>query len=253
MEVYEQQPLEGGFNSNYFILDTNNTISLRRVPVSNIDLLENIIFEFRYIGFTGDGGRIGRRSLEEQVDFSVKAQKAGLKVLPARINDDNMIMPFINDLRTMDVFLQDKETDELSKVIAIFKVIEDMKRAHNLGFVYGDRWSGNIAILHSGDPLHLDFDIELSGPFAREVDMAQLLYHILWADKEEVTQSFIKGLLFSGLNDYDFSKLTKYLKGFASFFEKTHVGDMEESLGRLLDSVFVARSTKNIGAIILSK
>lgn len=216
-------PLVGEFNTNYFVED-NSGLALLRVPKENRDLFENIIDEYRVIGFTGDGGRVSRRSVEEQFEFGRKAAESGLLVLPPiSLEGKTVKYPFLEDAKTLDVYFQQHgiDPDEV-----VFQIVRDLKKAHLKGFVYGDRWAGNML----GDPkygfVHIDFDLEISGPNARELDVAQVAYHTLWAGKERVLP-ILASLLGKERNWFNNDIIKKYIGGLARHLRNTKVGGME--------------------------
>lgn len=234
----DRDPLIGEFNTNYF-LQHGDDLALLRVPKRNPDLLENIIHEYRAIGFTGQGGRVKRRSGAEQYEFGWKAAQAGLLVLPPlALNGENVEYPFLTEAQTLDVYFNSHQSD-LNGIV--FQLVRDLKRTHSKGFVYGDRWSGNMLVDPKFGLVHIDFDLEISGPTVRELDVAQVIYHTLWAGKEQVLP--ILANLF-GKEDrwFDNDIVTKYLRGLAKYFNKTKVGGLENMIEDFIETMQAVKS-----------
>ena len=238
LQEIDRAPLAGEFNTNYFFQQRDNFVLLR-VPKSNPDLFENIVHEYRTIGFTGQGGRVERRSAEGQYEFSRKAAQAGLFVLPPLgLNGKNVEYPYLTNAQTLDVYL-DSQQSRSSRII--FQLVHDLKRAHSKGFVYGDRWSGNMLVDPKYGLVHIDFDLEISGPTARELDVAQVIYHTLWAGKEQVLP-ILTNLFGKEDKWFDNVIVIKYLRGLAKYFNKTKVGGLEHITENFIE---IMRAVKN--------
>ena len=112
---------------------------------------------------------------------------------------------------------------------AIRPVLHDITRAHapNRGLVYGDRWLKNVVVDRRGGVHHVDFDIEISGPFAREYEVAQHFYSLV----RDVQN---KGMLLAALSacgirermrHHDRSVLVGFLESYGSWFGHKHPDD----------------------------
>ena len=230
-------PLVGELNTNYFI-NYGGMNALFRVPKRNPDILENIKHEYRTIGFTGNGGRVESRSGAEQFEFSRKAAESGLLVLPPlALEGDKVVYPFLQNAQTLDVYFH---TDNGDPNLIIFQLIQDLRRAHSKGFIYGDRWSGNMLVDPQFGLVHIDFDLKISGPFARELDVAQVAYHALWAGKRQVLP-VLATFLGKERNWFDNDIMMKYLRGLARYFDKTKVGGLEGTAEELIETMQAVR------------
>lgn len=231
----QQPPLEGSFNTNYFV-KRHGADGLRRIRKTNKDLFNNITSEYQYVGFTGLGGRVRRRSIEEQYNFAKSASLAGLAVLPPLSLDRlGVVFPFFQGTRTLDQFFLDQDSNHNGIIVSI---ISDLKRAHSKKFIYGDRWAGNILVDKDDHLLHIDFDLELYGSNTRELEVAQVAYHLLWVGGSEIIPILTQLLVLEQRDGwFDFGIFSRFIKGFASFLNNTKVGKREEEVITLLNSM----------------
>lgn len=73
-----------------------------------------------------------------------------------------------------------------------------MHRAHAQDIVYGDRWGPNEIITEDGDLLRIDLDFQLLGPYAREFELAQTVYHTVYfshVEKRKLVIAILQSLL----------------------------------------------------------
>lgn len=221
----DRPPIIGEFNTNYFVND-NGRDMLLRVPRKNLDLFQNIIHEYRTIGFTGSGGRVVRRSVGEQFEFSRKAAESGLLVLPPlALDGETIIYPYLHSAQTLDQYFHSIGSNVNA---VVFQIVQDLKNAHFKGYIYGDRWSGNMLIDPRFGLIHIDFDLSISGPFARELDVAQVIYHTLWSNNRQVLP-ILATLLTKEQRWFDSNIVIRYLRGLARYFSHTKVGGLEET------------------------
>lgn len=141
------------------------------------EVMENLHEEYSFNGFLKKDGAYRLRSPREQLQFVAQARKAHLRVVPfVGVKDGDLVMPFIagNDMKTH----LNAVKNERSLLRAMRPVINDITAAHapSRKMIYGDRWLKNILIGRSGAIHHVDFDIEISGPHAREYELAQFFY-----------------------------------------------------------------------------
>lgn len=233
MQLLEIQtpPIIGEFNTNYFVR-IGEQPCLMRIPKRNEDLFQNILDEYRAIGFTGIGGRVRRRSPQEQYVHGRKAAMDGLRVVPPLSFEHGMIIyPYLEGAQRLDHYLKD-HGDKSGLVMQ--ELVTDLRRAHRLGYVYGDRWSGNILVDQRYGMLHVDFDLEISGPYAPELDVAQVVYHSLWAGREK-TFPYLLTLLSRNDHWFDQRVFLHFLGGLSRYFEKTHVGGIERETGVFIE------------------
>lgn len=243
MRELDRAPLEGGLNTNPFYL-VDGVVALARVSKQNKDLMENIDYEYRTLGFMSDGGRVRRRSADEQRRFSHDAAMNGLMVLPPIDSRDKVVtFPFLDHAQPLNDFFNDGAIDESRKDIITYQIFEDLKKAHKKDFVYGDRWAGNMLVHPKLGLVHIDFDLELSGPSARELEVAQVLYHVLWS-RGDRTNNLLKNFTAHHLDWCDPDKVQKYLKGFSHFLKDTHVGGIDETVNEFITTVDMQRRIK---------
>lgn len=182
----ENAPLEGSLNTNVFVTDQCGNVFLKRYPRENPLVMDFIEHEQYFLGFTNHGGKFRRRTPEEQAHFSSQAAQRGLRVLPPVYRDEKGFnyYSFLSGVQTLDTYLPNATEDECNTIA--FQLFEDLQHAHNEGFIYGDRWSENILIMPGYGVLHIDFDLEVYGPAARELEVAQVAFYTLSGGKDKV-------------------------------------------------------------------
>lgn len=237
----DRNPLVGELNTNYFVAGDLGD-ALMRVPRKNKDILENLVYEYRYIGFTGSGGRLRRRTPHEQFKFSSRAATNGLLVLPPlSIRNNNIYYSFLSRAQTLDQFFKSNDKDKNQILVYL---ITDLRKAHSLGFIYGDRWAGNMLVDPQFGLIHIDFDIEISGPFSKELDIAQVAYHTLWSGGEIVTPLMARFLAQNQPKWFDADMMTRFMRGLAVFLDKTKVGNMENGVASFIDIFYSSLKNK---------
>lgn len=242
LKEVDKGPLCGGFNTNYFFKGEPGQVLLR-VPRTNPDLLKSIEYEYRTIGFTRGGGRVRRRNPHEQYYFSQKAALEGLMVLPPiEHNRNTVVYPFLPAAQTLDAYLK---THKEKMGTVVFSIIDDLYIAHEKGFVYGDRWAGNILVDPQLGIFNIDFDLEISGDYARELDVAQVAYHTLWSGKEEALP-FLATCLGSQRGWFRFGVVSNFVRGLSHFLRETRVGGIEGLAEDFISATEAIRQNKKI-------
>lgn len=233
-EIEDRLPIKGKLNDLAFVVDDANHMAVERRAKENPELFESLSHEYRSIGFTELGGTLRRRSLTEQFNFTRETANAGLCVLsPIEIVDDKLYYPFLSDARTLDVYLP---ASEKSTHAIVDQLIRDLHSAHKKRWVYGDRWSKNILIDPIKGVVHIDFDVEINGPFAKEFEIAQVIYYTLSAGKDSVIPILIQAL--SSYNDWFNLKIVeRFVRGHAVFFDKTPYGGIRTQTQNLIEQL----------------
>lgn len=90
--------------------------------------------------------------------------------------------------------------------------------------------------------VHIDFDLEIFGPTAMELDVAQVAYHTLWAGREQVLPN-LANILGKEKDWFYNDNVTKYLRRLARYFSKTKVGGLEDETEKLIETIRVVKST----------
>lgn len=233
-------PLVGEFNTNIFVF-TNGIAALMRIPKRNESMLDSLFCEYRAIGFISDGGRVKRRTPEEQYTFSRQAAVEGLRVLPPLSFDGKTIQyPLLPHAQTLDVFMRHAVESDKSRII--HQLVDDLHLAHAKGRVYGDRWAGNMLVDPMFGLLHVDFDIELLGDHAHELEVAQASYHTLWSGGPSVVPVLIQALSLHRDGWFALPRTTGYLRGFARYLHQTKVGGKEDEVEMLIDALQAKQS-----------
>lgn len=184
----DKPPLGGGLNQNHFVSRTAGQVALLRS--GHIDRSEPMDVLHTYYGGVGfttrDGGRVALRTAREQHDFMAQAALLGLAVLPPlTLEGNSLILPFLNGAQTLDEYLKREKGDPYALLPAIYA---DARNAHRHGFIYGDRSRFNI-LVQGHDFVHIDFDVAISGPTAREYEIAELSTHFHLSGGESVAST----------------------------------------------------------------
>ncbi|MDP2649482.1 MAG: hypothetical protein Q8P10_01420 [bacterium] len=225
------QRLMGGLNNNYILADPEGRFYVWRVPKRRIKIFGEIEEELRQTGFLDSGGIYGFRKPMEQVQFMEETSRLGLKNhAPLYTDGHGILLPYIEGI-LLDQYLS------RGNMNATFQVLENLSLAHSMGVVYGDRWVKNTIVTEREDVVEIDFDMKLGGKYAKEFEMAQILYHLLHfsSDRRNVL-NFLKGYLKSKKlsESYDVSALCLFLFGYMKYFEgkeyEEKIGGREEIL-----------------------
>jgi len=232
---------EGALNVN--ILRPGPTIHglprriLHRFPKENIGILKSIAHEYHKIGFTQVGGRFRRRSQSDQVCFTKRCAEIGLNVLPPLADDGGHVENlFLENAETMDIFLSHASDEETA--IFTHNMYMDLYKAHKAGVVYGDRWSENILITPQKNLINIDFDIEISGPYAKEFEAAQVAYYILAGAKSKVVPQLAK-LLSVPYANLDVRYIETFLRGHAKHFDSNKkYGNLNKEVNALVELMY---------------
>jgi hypothetical protein len=227
-----EPPILGALNEHIFVTNDNKNRVLMRSPIKNLDLMRSIGYEYSYMGFFEKGGKFRQRSAEEQFLFNKKAAEIGLSVIPPiEQNGDLIYYPFISEAKTLDVFIN----DEREKAVPVaYKLVDDLYQAHKRGFIYGDRWSHNILIHPKFGLIHIDFDLEIKGPCAREFEIAQIAYYTLSAGKSEVIVP-LAHFLGSHIGWFDIENVDLFMRRHATYFNNTSYGGIQSETENFLD------------------
>lgn len=227
MTVYEKSRrdigvLEGALNVNVLRpgpTDNGTTTNLLwRFPKRNTSIWSSIAYEYNTIGFTGHHGTVRRRSPQEQTQFTQYCASHGLRVIPPYLDGDTHVKNiFLSDAETLDVYLAHATEHQAARVV--HDLYSDMMRAHSHDIVYGDRWSENMLIRPHGGLLHIDFDLEIGGPTAKEFEAAQAAYYVLAGARGKIITTLARFLAAPHAR-WDLDKIEQYLVGHAIHFNK---------------------------------
>lgn len=236
------RPLTGELNTNLLVKDASGRSLLKRIPKENPHILRSIEHEYHNIGFTDNGGRFRRRTPEEQVFFVRSAALKGLKVLPPTATEGEVsYLPYFHRAKTLDEFLPSATRDQA--VFVTYQLFEDIWKAHNLGIIYGDRWSRNILVSPDFNITHIDFDIEISGPPAREFEVAQLAYYTLCGGREKVITALAQILAYNG-RKLSGRLIAQFLRGHARHFRNSsRYGGIEAETDTVIELIHRIKST----------
>jgi hypothetical protein len=209
---------------------------LLRTPQRNKDIVRTIEYQFGQLGYKG---KFAIRSPEEQYQFNKNAFAAGLRVVPPYdIFGKDTYYPFVENAKPLDTFFQTSTVHE--RAVIVHQFCEDMEKAHTKGFIYGDRIIPNMLISPQSGLVHVDFDVELSGNTAKEMDLANGLYAFMVAKQPESSlfispsSSDISVLFAKTLATMppwlDMQIVANYLRGFVKIRQKLGLENLDLSV-----------------------
>lgn len=215
----QRPPLEGALNVQTLVGAIGQPVLLRRDPKHNPHILDSIGHEYDFLGFSELGGKFRRRSAQEQIDFCRYSFSQGLRVLPPYDVDHKGrgLYPYLNQAKTLDEFLPFAKEKEINLITT--QLFSDLWRAHQRGIVYGDRWSKNMLVVPRRGLVHIDFDIEISGKPARELEVAQAAYYSLCGGKEK-SIPVLAHMLAKGKGWFDLTVVERFLMQHALHFQQ---------------------------------
>lgn len=233
--------LEGQLNINEVrtdrIVKGPQRLIVRRFPKENTTILRSLAYEYHEIGFTQLGGSFRRRSRDEQIQFTRRCAALGLRVLPPLEEGKGYFDTlFLEKAEKMDEYLSHATSEQAARFT--YDVYMDMYKAHNAGIIYGDRWADNILVAPNIGVVNIDFDIEISGPFAKEFEATQVACYILAEAKMEITPLLTK-LLSAPHEGFHMKVVEKFLRGHALHFDGAKkYGSIENEMNALIGLLF---------------
>lgn len=229
----DRPPINGELNTHFFVTDGSGSLFLKRVPKENLSLWKQIATEYTETMFLSLGGTFRQRSLAEQVSFSSRASELGLRVLPpAALVDGAAYYPYLEGALPIKEYFASSEANVPHVVTQLFN---DLRKAHSLEIVYGDRWLPNILVTDTQELVHIDFDIKISGRWAKEFEVAQVIYYTVLAGKESVFPHIIEHIKPDPW--FDPLIVTTFLDASLHFFKNTEYGNIDNLISRIvLDS-----------------
>ena len=209
--------LTGGRINDTFVIigDNNKKLVVRGKKLDTSAIETEIADEYQAVGFEGS---FRLRTPQEQAYFATDAREHGLSVqVPLLTNQTHIVSDWIDGETLAEALKKDNTA-------AIPSTLDDVLRAHMCGFTYGDRSPNNIMVSANQTSIqHFDFDISLDGMYAREFEMAQLLFAILMyaTSKVDVAQILQKNISErkNTFSQYNTHQLLKYLNGYEQTFQ----------------------------------
>lgn len=213
------EPIEGALNTHVIVEYPDGARYLKRYPKNNPYVFGFIAHEQHFLGFTDLGGKFRRRSPKEQEYFTKRAVAHGLRVLPPSYIDENGVNYYrlLSDVQTFDKYLPKATYEQTQKVT--LELFNDLRRAHSLGFVYGDRWSENMLVSPKYGLIHIDFDIEILGPASQELEVAQAIFYTLCGGKDNALLSLSSLLRMKQYQWFNFRLVEQFTTKLAIHFK----------------------------------
>jgi len=242
-ELFRHSPhqiLEGALNVNEVfehVASLGNMSVLHRYEKYNSHIFDSLAFEYDDIGFTKLGGTFRRRTQMEQYQFLEHCTRLGLKVQPTlAITETYTENVYFENAQTLDEFLLNATSEQAER--CTYDIFMDLHAAHNAGIVYGDRWEKNILIVRDVGLVHIDFDIEISGPYAKEFEAAQIACYIL-AGTDDTIIPLLANLLRTPYARLNIQILEKFLRGHARNYDHEHkYKNIENKLNALIALIY---------------
>ncbi len=201
----------GELNQNFLWSDVEGNVYIQRIPIKGAAIIPYIEEDLGESNFLGSGGAYSFRSLPEQAAFIDMCLHNNLPVVaPIYVTEEEMISPFI-PAESYELYLARGETD------AVPLVLRETADAHQKGIIYSDRWGPNTLIGDDGRVYEIDFDIALSGPWTKEFELAQVVYHTIHFSSKRDTLVAMIGRELPGkiLAMYDSKMFSRFLWGHA--------------------------------------
>lgn len=143
--------------------------------------------EARFLGF-----KYRIRSITETAEFMNKLRKVDVPCPKTyEVGSDYIIEEFISGQRLDEILPRDTNQSVANKFIA------QVMQAHRQGVVIGDRWGRNEFFTASGEIIFIDFDLEYSTSFARELELAETINGIAMFSQNKKTSLWLKRKLTS--------------------------------------------------------
>lgn len=193
--------------------------------VSSSDLQEELYWN----GFLERGGGSYYRNNAEQLAFARLAKSRQLSIIPILGEwKGELVLPWVEGKDVRELLHHD-DVSVNTMVHIVTSTLADLKRAHHPHhrIVFGDRWAKNIHFGHDARVRQLDFDIEITGPQARELEMAQVIYSMIRDAKH--TGRMLTALRRVGLKKYlrhhDTRAVTHFLSRYATWYRHKHIDE----------------------------
>lgn len=161
------------FNRVSAVRGSDGRMYVARVARSNLLRAADpkITNDYTNIGFFEKGGAYRLRSPVEQASFHCECLARGLAVPAiAFTNELGCLMELVAG-PTLASVLQSTIGDDV-----IIRYLESLFAAHTLDVLFGDRHSCNTIVMESRAMCHIDFDIHIEGPVAREFEISEAIF-----------------------------------------------------------------------------
>lgn len=227
----EQVP-QGRHNQTTILCNAQNDKFVhkrRKIEQTHLDLLSS---ELSYIGFSRLGGSFSIRQLSEVEEFMNSLFLKELYVSPPVVVGENfLLLPFIEG-RSLKEMLASGDTSPIENLL------KDIFNVHRNNVVYGDRWPKNIIVTPEGSIAHIDFDINISGPNTKELELALIFFSVIRdaSNKGEAVQKLISSISPQELKMYDLRIVKDFVLNFAKYFALYGNIDIRTSVDEFIKS-----------------
>lgn len=230
LRISKNQFPQGNFNRSFVVIDSTGQeyIIRQENPYGRSLELPFVEAEYKGVGFLGhpqNGFRL--RTAAEQHQFTTLLRENGIKASRTIYSKGNIqIISYENGaVNIADLWINADQRAPTATDMALIKLAE----SHDKGFILGDRWGPNEILTTDGEIMFVDFDIEISGPEAKEFEMASMLYFNSYFAQQpssikdlnrllEIYKQFFASSLFTKVYNKPllFDYLTRYFSYFAN-------------------------------------
>jgi tRNA A-37 threonylcarbamoyl transferase component Bud32 len=131
-------------------------------------------------------------------------------VQPIYEDSDSLVLPYIPGENVREHVMKGDSS-------VIVPALISLKNGHDKGIVHGDRWGNNMIV--GKNITHIDFDFEIGGPLAPELEVAQLVYDIIrrTPDRDEAV-TLIRQYAHLHSTQYQWSHIGEFVRGYDQYY-----------------------------------
>lgn len=214
LTLSEQQVNQGRLNETTILEDLSKRKVVCKKRIRGIEVIyqKYLTDELGQVGFLKYGGGFLFRTSDQIFSFMMEALASGLSVVsPVVVGDNFLLLPFVDgqDLRTL------LKNGDISNVES---ALGDILHAHQKDIVYGDRWPKNTIVTPEHKIVQIDFDIEYTGPYSKELELAQFLFAVIrdTPHKKDAVNRLISAISPKEANMYDIAKVAEFILGYVN-------------------------------------
>lgn len=187
--------------------------------------------EFPAVGFVGN---VRGRSMQEQAEHMQESSDLGL-IVPTPFGADEQILLYTyipGD--TLSKHIKDGNT------AAIAPSLTSLAEAHKQDIIHGDPYPGNFILQDDEKIVRIDFDVEIEGKYAKELELSQFLWAVCnqTIDIDPVADMLGRFVQEHPHTEYDWDQISTFMKKYETYLRKFSNG-----MPRLGEKLVVITST----------